>query len=234
MGRSRPSPGAVSLTTGEPCEVCGQVHLRCAGHRKGIVPKVPCMCWPKKPAVVCWTHGGRTGQVVRAAEKEAALAEVEELVAKERALGRRLPIDGAEAMQEMIEEAYANVGVYRMLVEQLELTVGAGGLAASSGSTSKFNEVEPHIWVVLYNQERDRLVEYSLKARRAGVDERRAQLAEEQGRMIATVVRGAVDDVLELVRSGLGGSFPDAIEARVVAELPGILAGKVRELRADG
>lgn len=50
------------------------------------------------------------------------------------------------------------------------------------------------IWLQIYMNERDRLVQVSKVAIGAGVAERTIKLAEEQGRLIATVIRDILQD----------------------------------------
>lgn len=50
-------------------------------------------------------------------------------------------------------------------------------------------------WIALLNDERDRLVRYSKTAIDAGVAEREVQLAEQQGAMVAIVLRQVLDQL---------------------------------------
>lgn len=52
----------------------------------------------------------------------------------------------------------------------------------------------PHVLVELLDRERKHLVVVALAAARAGVDERRVQLEEERGRMIAELFRNVFED----------------------------------------
>jgi hypothetical protein len=53
----------------EICPKCDQVHTRCAAHKKGVVPLVPCMRNPKRHHKVCPAHGGNAPQIRAAAER---------------------------------------------------------------------------------------------------------------------------------------------------------------------
>jgi hypothetical protein len=53
----------------------------------------------------------------------------------------------------------------------------------------------PHAWLVLYRAERKHLVDVTRTAIAAGIEERRVQLAESQGAMLATVIRAILDDL---------------------------------------
>ncbi len=50
------------------------------------------------------------------------------------------------------------------------------------------------VWVAMYQEERDRLVQHCKTAVGMGVAERSVRLAEEQGRMIAMVIQGFLND----------------------------------------
>lgn len=59
---------------------------------------------------------------------------------------------------------------------------------------SKQHGLVPSVWMQLYQQERDRLIHVSTSAIKAGVAERRVQLAEQQGRLIAEILLGFIRD----------------------------------------
>lgn len=188
---------------------------------------------------VCYYHGSATKASKRKAVRNLALGEAMAAIAEERALGRVLPVEPAEAMLEMVREAAGNVAVLRHLVQTLTVDqvedpdpevdgdgqIERGALAASiaglTGSEAKRNEAAPHVWVVMYNDERERLVRWSKACRDAGVDERRLELAEGQARMLATVLRGAAEALLVMVL-GLAGDRRDVIEAAWREQWPGI------------
>jgi hypothetical protein len=52
----------------------------------------------------------------------------------------------------------------------------------------------PHALVVLYGQERDRLVKMCEVAHRMGIEERQLELTERHGTMLATVLRAVIGD----------------------------------------
>lgn len=210
---------------------------RCSARSKRT--GLPCKRWALKGSNVCASHGAAAGQVKRAASRRLALGAAELALDEERRLGRSLPVEPAEAMLEMVREAAANVAVLRSLVEDLEVatvgqaqpervTVGSdddGGaveilamgpspatIAGMTGSSTKANEAAPHVWVVMYNDERERLMRWAKACRDAGVDERRVEIAEGQARMLATVLKGAADALLALVL-GVAGDQRTAIEA---------------------
>lgn len=189
-----------------------------------------CKRWARPGSNVCAMHGAKAPQTVRAAARRLAMGEAQMAIAEERALGRVLPVEPAEAMLEMVREAAANVAVLRDLVQTLELgtvtdpvpwvdadgEIIAGAMPASiaglTGSEAKRNDAAPHVWVVMYNDERERLVKWAKACRDAGVDERRVELAEGQARVLAGVLRGVAEALLVLVLQVAGERGP-SIEA---------------------
>lgn len=104
-------------------------------------------------------------------------------------LGTRLEVSPEQAMLDMVSEAAGNVAVLRAVVADLEvtgpdiITIDEGGEPLASGSVIGKRGV--HIFVSMYNQERDRLVRYADIAARAGISERLVRIAEGQGRKVA-------------------------------------------------
>lgn len=61
--------------------------------------------------------------------------------------------------------------------------------------TNKAETELPSPWLVLLNEERDRLVRYAKTAADAGVAEREIELAEQQGAMVAVILRRVLDQL---------------------------------------
>ena len=59
--------------------------------------------------------------------------------------------------------------------------------------TTTTKEASTNIWIQLWNQERDRLARVSLEAVKVGIEQRRVKLAEDQGALVAAVVRRVLD-----------------------------------------
>lgn len=93
-----------------------------------------------------------------------------------------------------------------------------GWVDASAAPVSKVIETAgPNIWLDLYDRERKHLVNVATAALKAGVEERRVRLAEQQGELVAGAIRAILSDL---------GLSPEQ-EARVVEVVP-------RHLRALG
>jgi hypothetical protein len=189
---------------GNRCERCGQEHPRCSGHKKHVRPYQPCMCWPPKGQPNCLAHGGKAGQVQRAAKRRLALGQA---VAELDRLGIPVEVDPSEAMLQMVHEAAGNVAFLRMRVQELEqggrltgnhdaddVVSAIGGeenpRPSIAGRVDPKNwKAERHILVSMYDEERERLVRWAKACRDAGVEEHRVALAEKQGAMLAEVLR---------------------------------------------
>lgn len=185
----------------------------------------------------------------KVAARRLALGEAQAELAK---LGRPIVVDPADAMLEMVYEAAGNVAALRRLVAALgELVDQEPGEVADedgivaegwrdelgsgiAGRTDPTNwKAAPHVWVAMYDAERDRLVKWAKACRDAGVDERRVQVAESQGRQLAQILTATLDAVRvallavvpvalldELWRTQLPGIVRTAIEATVKEEPP--------------
>ena len=197
---------------------------------------------------VCASHGGRAPQVQRAAARRLALGEA---LAELDRLGRPIDIDPSEAMLEMVREAAGNVAFLRSRVQELdqltrESREAEEALVALLGGGSEAREVsarspagiygrvdprnfraERHVLVAMYDDERERLVRWAKACRDAGVDERRVQLAEDTGRMIADVLRGALAGALSVVVALLEPEQASAVREAWSAEVPAIVRAEI-------
>lgn len=159
-------------------------------------------------------HGGRSPQAQAAGrrrQEEAAAA-----VAVQ-ALGLPVDISPTDALLEEVRWTAGHVQWLRARVQELEdgMTVagrGAGNAATrhplvwgttkvvdkGSGENPGVDETEsagPSIWYELYSRERDHLVKVCQAAIKAGVEERRVRLAEQQGELVGTVIQAILADL---------------------------------------
>lgn len=152
----------------------------------------------------CKFHGGSTqAQIVHALPEYAAL--------QAERLGLRVDdITPEEAILDSIRDSAANVAIYRHLVNQLSLdmgdeiismnedghlkiTVGAS-IAGYTGSKTEPNKAAPHVFVTMYNDERDRLFSYAATATKIGLSERMVKIAERQGEKLVEVLEAVFAD----------------------------------------
>lgn len=200
----------------------------------------PCKKRAVRGAAVCASHGGRAPQVRAAAGRRLALGEA---IAELSKLGRPIEVDPAEAMLEMVYEAAGNVAALRRLVQQLQVNTidpGTGVLEGGGGDPPFMDDIDrselgaaiasrvdpanwkaaPHIWVAMYDAERERLVKWAKACRDAGVDERRVRLAEDRGAQIAQVLTVAAGMLFELLRAaGVDAALLDGLQRE---QLPGV------------
>lgn len=144
-----------------------------------------------KGGTVCLFHGGSAPQVRAAANRRLALEEARGLV---ETYGTELDVTPEEAIFAMIRVTAGNVMMLQDLVSELEAGVGPGAIAGHTGNTRILDEARPHVLVVMYNEERDRLVRFSKVAAEIGLSERMVSLAESQGQLIAKIFTAALDD----------------------------------------
>lgn len=159
----------------------------------------PCNAWAIKGGTVCRSHGGSIKHVRDAANRRLAEQEAAKTVAT---LGARLDITPSEALLEEVQWTAGHVAWLRAKVQDLNRDDDGGGggdltwgiTRTETGLAAKtIEEAKPSIWYTLYAQERDRLITATTAALKAGVEERRVHLAEQQGQLIATVIHRILD-----------------------------------------
>lgn len=157
----------------------------------------------------CSRHGGSTESHEKAASVELARRECA-------TLGIPIETTPAEALIAEVWEAAGNVAYYRQLIQELpthpepdefhppEGEDDAGwwerGQPGVYGRTYHVSGIptgkaEPHVLVVLYNDERKRLVDACAAALRAGVEERRLRMAEADAQRITDAQVKALADL---------------------------------------
>lgn len=179
------------------CVKCGQVHQRCAAHRKS--DGRPCGRSPRRGESHCRQCGGNAPQVRRAAERRIQNAAVEQAV---RTLGLPRDIAPAEALLEEVQWTAGHVAWLRQRVQEIEHAVLVWGVTDQVDKTATefpgrdtTEAARPNVWLVLYQQERKHLVDVCKAALQAGVEERRVRLAEQQGEVLVGVIRAVLADL---------------------------------------
>ena len=124
----------------------------------------------------------------RNAELEAARGEL-------LALGQPEAVDPAEALLQLIGWKYGEVKWLRARVQDMpgdELTWGLSQTDVGVGPEGPIDKVthkaSPSVWWALLREAEDQLADYAARALRAGVDERRVKIAEQQGLMVHAVM----------------------------------------------
>jgi hypothetical protein len=167
---------------------------------------------------VCASHGGKSPRALAAAERRIAEEEASRAV---ETFGLPREIDARDAL---LEEVYRTAGAIDWLtakVRELEPKALVWGVTEKNiiGSgewkgTNTTKAAAVNVWVQLWQDERKHLVTVSKAAISAGIEERRVKLAEQQGALLATVIKGILGDL--------------QLTAAQAASAPGIVAQHLR------
>ena len=188
----------------EICGVCEQQHTRCNGHRRD---GQPCGLNPVEFLGVCRVHGGNT-QHAKKKRKELKQEEVAKRAVK--TFGIPKEIDPHEALLEEVHRTAGHVDWLAQIIgdlpadteqtEEMNQSSIVWGITQHvyRGSeefpgTDVFREAKPSVWIDLYQREREHLVKVCKAALDAGIDERRVQIAEQQGAIVARAMTGLLD-----------------------------------------
>lgn len=217
------------------CGRCGWVHERCTAHRTN---GLPCGQMPAPGGVgVCGRLHGASPQARRKAAERLALGRARaELEREGRLGGGQIDVDPADAMIAMVREAAFNVAVLRDLVAGLDTSMASaapgalGAIASLMGSTSKLNEAAPHVWVTMYDAERERLVKWSKACRDAGVDEAVLRLEERRADELAGILSRIEASLLALVLAAVPSEVAAAVRGVWLEGAPAVIDAEVRAL----
>lgn len=170
---------------GETCPDCGVVHTTrsgqpaCVGHSRDGSGKA-CTQHPRPGMDVCYTHGGATPSAIKAAE--ARLAD-EKAAALLRRFGEPIDTTPTDALLDAVKWTAGHVAWLRTKVATAD---DDKDLTQRSTQTGK---AEASVWVDLLGTWHDRLVRICSEAIKAGIEERRVRIAEQQGALVADVIR---------------------------------------------
>lgn len=92
----------------------------------------------------------------------------------------------------VMDEIHRSAGIVAWLDKKLKEVAELEGDESLTQLTAAGRKAS--VWVAMYQEERDRLVNHCKAAVSMGVAERNVRLAEEQGRMIAMVIQGFLND----------------------------------------
>lgn len=142
----------------------------------------------------CKLHGGSTPNGIKAAVKAMHAAEMA-------TMGEPREIDPHDALLEELHRTAGHVAWLQMIVgaldpdEELVGPVGGEGITVGQFGTEVIQHArkEPSVWVKLYQDERNHYARIAKTCIEAGIEERRVQLAEQYGQLIA----GAINRILD-------------------------------------
>lgn len=132
----------------------------------------------------CRKHGGNTPTHV----KSAVVAQAKQDVML---FGARRDIHPADALLELVQWTAGEVDYWRQRVrvlEEHELTWGVTRVKEGGDDRGTTEEAKPNVAYSMLVDASNRLERYSASALKAGVDERRVKLAEQQGTLIQGVL----------------------------------------------
>lgn len=168
----------------------------------------------------CKLHGGTTRAHVTAARTAMAQRAVA-------TYGLPREIDPAAALLEEVHRTAGHVAWLARKVAELrdeDLTWGitqeTDKTATMYPGTDTKSTARPNVWLELYHRERRHLVQVSKAALDAGISERMVRLAEQQGVMLAQVIRRSAEGLLTEVTALLD----EETAGRIRRAWPGWLA----------
>lgn len=150
---------------------------------------------PIPGATVCNLHGGKAPQVLAAARRRVQEAEARE--AAER-FAARVDVHPAQALLELVHYQAGIVAYWRARVEDItddDLEWGVTRTKTGGDDHGTTEEAAAHVAYRLLVEAQDKLAAYASAALKAGVEERRVRLAEQQGQLVADVIRGILSDL---------------------------------------
>lgn len=188
------------------CAKCGTPHVTRTGHpacvahvtggyshpeRRGL----PCRCAPLHGMTVCAAHGGRLRRSREAAERRLAEQAAAKAVAT---YGRPVETTAVEALLDEVKWTAGHVAWLRERVAELEereLTWGRTRVKEGGDDRGTTFEAGTNALLDLYQRERNHLVRVCAEAIKAGIEERRVRLAEQQGQLVADVIKAILADL---------------------------------------
>lgn len=158
-----------------------------------------CRKRPMRGQAVCGSHGGRSPIAKAAAERRLKEQEARAAVTM---FGLPREVDARDAL---LEEVYRTAGAVDWLTEKVrELAPDAavwGVTERTEKTATEFEGIDTteaaavNIWIELWQKERKHLVDVSKAAIAAGIEERRVRLAEQQGALLASVIKQILGDL---------------------------------------
>lgn len=160
--------------------------MQCTAHRRD---GTQCHNHAIRGAHVCRMHGGTAPQVQAAARRRLEAEQAAEAVVT---FGLPRDVDPHVALLEEVHRTAGHVAWLASKIGDFDSDEHLWQMNAGPGGAS---QVVPSVWVDLYSRERAHLARVCKAAVDAGVQERQVRLAEQQGRLLATVIEGVLTDL---------------------------------------
>lgn len=162
-----------------------------------------CVCWAMKDQRVCGMHGGKSPKALAGAARRRTEAKVAKLV---QTYGIKVETTATDALLDEVKWTAGHVAWLRERVQEIEqyssnsdgenpLVWGVTRVKEGGEDRGTTHEAGPNVWIKLYQAERAHLVKVCSEAIRAGIEERRVKLAEQQGEQVAQAIRGILADL---------------------------------------
>jgi len=230
-----PGPGAHLTQHGHPS---------CTGHvRESQQPEppgkhvrvqgMPCTQAPMRGTTICRMHGGNG----RTKAKAAADIATAKAAAKVALFGARRDVAPDVALLELVQWTAGEVDYWRQevrLIERDDLTWGVTREKSGGEDFGTTTEAKPHIAYTLLVDAQNRLATYCVAALKAGIAERQVRISEQQGLVVAGVLRAVLGAMLTSVMDtlrGLGVSDAEITDALRKAWSENVSVVVPRELR---
>jgi hypothetical protein len=110
-----------------------------------------------------------------------------------RFFGQMKYVDPHSALMEEIQRSASIVAYYEEKLQEFRTVHGMSDEDIMTQATFK-DGIKPSVWMELFNTEREHLVRTCIAAIKAGVAERKVQIAEQQGRLIAAMMFAFMHD----------------------------------------
>lgn len=219
------------------CDKCGKAHTRehrgrivatCIGHISGKSRPEragqPCCQMPATGQRVCRYHGAATGQAKAAAEARAGEDAARKLASK---WGTPIETTPVEAILGGISAQAGRVQFYWDRVEAViaedkhNLVWGRTKEKDAGDDRGNTWEAKPNIWLTLHTEAARDLFRMGIEAHKAGIEERKIQLAERDGKLVADVLRATADTVLQaLLAAGMPKKLVAIYQAALAEAAP--------------
>lgn len=161
-----------------------------------------CTKYAIEGGTVCRYHGGASPQARKAAADRVT---TEKAAAAAKLFALPKDISPAEALIDLVKWTAGEVDYWRAEVQRIaaqepaKLTAGVTRVEKGTRDRADVDmrtiETVPHIAYRMLTDAQERLAKFAAAALKAGVEERRVKLAEDQGALVAQVIRAVLDDL---------------------------------------